>query len=308
MHRFEHCAKPLPYWQLATNSSKDIKAMLGLVLHDDILILATHLFNQDAKEVMNFIKDLAHKGENLSNALRDLSSLFHQISMAKIIKNPQISAEIKALAAKISHQDLQIFYHFSTHGSSEIALAPSEQIGFEMTLLKMLTFNSAENIAENITENIAEKKTVKIANKISSQAEWEALTVTLKFNVAAAMLLKNTIFTDFKNGVLTLILDEKYSNLLTENIHLEISKVLQNHFGELTIKINLAKPKSQTLAQKQSQQNDEKKAKLQEDFLNDKNVQKLQQTFQAKVDLQSIQAVENISNAENSEKSAAINR
>ncbi|MBE8190290.1 MAG: DNA polymerase III subunit gamma/tau, partial [Candidatus Thioglobus sp.] len=40
--------------------SKDIKAMLGLVLHDDILILATHLFNQDAKEVMNFIKDLAH--------------------------------------------------------------------------------------------------------------------------------------------------------------------------------------------------------------------------------------------------------
>ncbi len=108
------------------------------------------------------------------------------------------------------------------------------------------------------------------------------------------MLLKNTLFTDFTNQVLTLILDEQYTNLLTSNVELEITNVLQHHFGELTLKINLAKPESQTLAQKQTQRSDEKKAKLQQDFLCDESVQKLQQTFNAKVDVNSIKEIENV--------------
>jgi DNA polymerase III, subunits gamma and tau len=143
---------------------KDIKAMLGLVHHDDIISLATHLFNQDAEAVINFVKELSHKGENLAHALKDLTSLFHQISIAQIIDNTQISDEIKALSAQISNQDLQLFYHMGINGSKELPLAPSEQIGFEMTLLRMLAFHS------NI-ETVTEKKTLKIAPKAKPKPE-----------------------------------------------------------------------------------------------------------------------------------------
>ena len=135
-----------------TVTSKDIKAMLGLVHHDDIVILAKHLFNQDAKAVIDFVKDLSHRGENLVNALKDLSSLFHQISLAQIMAD-ESDAEIRELAGQISNQDLQIFYQMAINGTKDMSLAPSEQIGFEMTLLRMLAFHS-----DTDSQNPVEKK------------------------------------------------------------------------------------------------------------------------------------------------------
>ncbi|WP_369178222.1 DNA polymerase III subunit gamma/tau [Candidatus Thiodubiliella endoseptemdiera] len=120
----------------------DIKAMLGLVAHDDIITLAKHLINQDAKACISFVKELSHKGENLTQALKDLSALFHQISITQIIDNSGVSDDVKVLSTQISNQDLQLFYHIAINGNKELPIAPSEQIGLEMTLLRMLTFHS----------------------------------------------------------------------------------------------------------------------------------------------------------------------
>ena len=311
-----------------TVMAKDIKAMLGLVHHDDILALATHLFNQDAEAVINFVKDLSHKGEDLTHALKDLTSLFHQISIAQIIDNTQISDEIKALATQISNQDLQLFYHMAINGSKDMLLAPSEQIGFEMTLLRMLAFHSNTDSAD--TTNTAEKKTPKLAQprlqpktkatpktkpqaepkpevvkkveqdtpkptlKISSQQQWEDLTKSLKFNTASRMLLKNTLFDNIDNQTLALNLDDQFGSLLTDNIQRAIQNVLQANFGEIALKINLNKLTAQTLAQKETQANNEKMAAMQKTFMEDEGVQKLQKTFNAKVDINSIQEIENV--------------
>ena len=303
-----------------TVMSKDIKAMLGLVHHDDILSLATHLFNQDAEAVINFVKELSHKGEDLSHALKDLTSLFHQISIAQIIDNTQISNEIKALATQISNQDLQLFYHMAINGSKDMPLAPSEQIGFEMTLLRMLAFHSqTEVLAEKKTPKLAEKPKAKTTPKakppveskpknlkktkqdtpketlnISSQQQWEDLTKSLKFNTASRMLLKNTLLDSADNQTLILNLDEQFSNLLTDNIQRAIQTVLQENFGKFTLQINLTKLTTQTLAQKETQANNEKMAAMQKTFMKDEGVQKLQQTFNAKVDINSIKEIGNV--------------
>ena len=303
-----------------TVMSKDIKAMLGLVHHDDILSLATHLFNQDAEAVINFVKELSHKGEDLSHALKDLTSLFHQISIAQIIDNTQISNDIKALATQISNQDLQLFYHMAINGSKDMPLAPSEQIGFEMTLLRMLAFHSqTEVLAEKKTPKLAEKPKAKTTPKakppveskpknlkktkqdtpketlnISSQQQWEDLTKSLKFNTASRMLLKNTLLDSADNQTLILNLDEQFSNLLTDNIQRAIQTVLQENFGKFTLQINLTKLTTQTLAQKETQANNEKIAAMQKNFMKDEGVQKLQETFNAKVDINSIKEIGNV--------------
>ncbi|TEU22844.1 MAG: DNA polymerase III subunit gamma/tau [Gammaproteobacteria bacterium] len=312
-----------------TVMTKDIKAMLGLVHHDDILTLATHLFNQDAEAVINFVKDLSHKGEDLTHALKDLTSLFHQISIAQIIDNTQISDEIKALSAQISNQDLQLFYHMAINGSKDMPLAPSEQIGFEMTLLRMLAFHSNTDTAEKKTPKLAKqpktKATPEVKSKekpgaksksklksksepvkkskptaagstlnISSQQQWESITKSLEFNTASRMLLKNTLFDSADNQTLTLNLDGQFSSLLTDNIQRAILVVLQASFGEITLKINLNKLTKQTLAQKETQANNEKVAAMQKKFMKDEGVQKLQKTFNAKVDINSIKEIENV--------------
>lgn len=295
---------------------KDIKAMLGLVHHDDILALATHLFNQDAKAVIDFVKDLSHKGEDLTHALKDLTSLFHQISIAQIIDNTQISNEIKTLATQISNQDLQLYYHMAINGSKDMPLAPSEQIGFEMTLLRMLAFHSNIKTTEKKTPKLTVKPKTKATPKeklpiepklkldktnksestlnINSQQQWEDITKSLKFNTASRMLLKNTLFDKVVNQTLTLNLDEQFSSLLTDNIQRSIQTILQANFSELALKINLNKLTTQTLAQKETRANNDKIAAIQKKFMKDKGVQKLQETFNAKVDINSIKEIENV--------------
>ena len=109
-----------------------------------MIFLSSHLwlFKEKADEVLLFVRELAHKGENLSNALKDLTSLFHEISIAQMISDDkQISTEIRSLVTLISAQDLQLFYQIAINGQKDINYSPSEQIGLEMTLLRMIAFH-----------------------------------------------------------------------------------------------------------------------------------------------------------------------
>jgi DNA polymerase-3 subunit gamma/tau len=312
-----------------TVTSKDIKAMLGLVHHDDIITLAQHLFNQDAKAVIEFIKELAHRGENLSNALKDLSSLFHQISLVQIVGG-ESKDDIKTLAAHISNQNLQIFYQMAINGSRDMSLAPSEQIGFEMTLLRMLAFHSDVDTSSTPgTEIQSEKKTLKItpskassepatkkaapikikkpqedklAEKpiqsktddflaIKNQQEWEDVSQLVKFSGGAKMLIKNTLFSALANNTLTLTLDEKFSNLLSDQIHKTMLECLRKQYTDLNLVINIDRSTSETLAGKEARIHKAYLAKIQQEFLNDEVVQKLEQAFNTKVDVKSIKEI-----------------
>ena len=304
-----------------TVTSKDIKAMLGLVHHDDIITLAKHLFNQDAKAVIEFSKDLSHRGENLTNALKDLSSLFHQISLAQIV-NEEVSADIQELSNHISNQDLQIFYQMAINGTKDISLAPSEQIGFEMTLLRMLAFHSdtenqiprekktlkitpssndtkeeskpeqakSQAIAQPIVEKI-EQPSQTDSLKITNQQEWEKLSQSVEFTGSAKILVKNTLFSSLEGDTLTLLLDEQFTNLLSDHVHNSMLSSLRTVYVDLDLIINLDKPLTQTLAQKETQAHNEYLSKIQQEFLNDEVVQKLEQAFNAKVDVKSIREI-----------------
>ncbi len=272
-----------------TVTNADIKAMLGLVHHDDIIKLATHLFNQDAKAVINFIKDLSHRSENLTNALKDLSSLFHKISIAQIV-DIESNKTIQNLSTQISNFDLQIFYQMSINGSKDMALAPSEQIGFEMTLLRMLVFRSDAQLDAEEISNVVEPTTLDINN----QQQWETLTQALEFKGGAQILVENTLFDNVSSTTLTLTLDNQFANLLSDHVQKSMLTTLRQKFSTLNLVINLGKPNAQTLAQKKTQVHNEKMKKIQEQFLNDRGVQKLERTFDTKININSIKEINHV--------------
>ena len=54
----------------------------------------------------------------------------------------KLLSEILTLASQISaHEDLQLFYQIAINGQKDLAYSPSEQIGLEMTLLRMIAFH-----------------------------------------------------------------------------------------------------------------------------------------------------------------------
>ena len=302
---------------------KDLKEMLGLVNHDEINQLASLVCDRDAEKILLFVKEMAHKGENLSNALKDLTSLFHKISIAQIINDEkQFSPELMDLANQFTAQDLQLYYQIAINGQKDMSLSPSEQIGLEMTLLRMITFhpnfeagekktlnpNPSVSLKKNPSKNNSKvpsttsNKQSDISNKevnhldIKSQDGWEKIITQLDFNGAAKMLVKNTVFKSLIDQNLTLTLSEEFVNLHTTKTEESIRNALHKIYPALVVMIEPGETNGSSLSQKESVKNKQIQKQTENQFLSDDGLQELQEVFKSQVDLKSIKSIKESDN------------
>ena len=306
----------------------DLKAMLGLVSHNEIVQLATLVINRNAQEVLLFIKELAYKGENLTNTLNDLTSLFHKIATTQMIDDvKQVSPEINELAKIISAQDLQLYYQIAINGQKDMRHSPSEQIGLEMTLLRMIAFHpdsqaekktlkssqssnttnkeppKEKTQGNSLTKDklpikVGEESTQAIENQLNvkSQNDWETIITELGFAGAAKMLVKNTVFDSLKDQILSLTLSDDFINLLTQNTQSSIEKTLNEDYPGITLVINPGSTNGSSLSQKESVKSEEKRKQTENQFLNDDGLKELQEVFNSQVDVKSIKSIKESDN------------
>jgi len=302
---------------------KDLKEMLGLVNHDEISNLASLVCDRDADKILLFVKEMAHKGESLSNALKDLTSLFHKISIAQIINDEkQFSPELMDLANQFTAQDLQLYYQIAINGQKDMSLSPSEQIGLEMTLLRMITFhpnfeagekktlnpNPSVSLKKNPSKNNSKapsttsNKQSDISNKevnhldIKSQDGWEKIITQLDFNGASKMLVKNTVFKSLIGQNLTLTLSEEFVNLHTTKTEESIRNALHKIYPALVVMIEPGETNGSSLSQKESVKNKQIQKQTENQFLSDDGLQELQEVFKSQVDLKSIKPIKESDN------------
>ena len=300
---------------------KDLKEMLGLVNHNEIVKLAKLINNRDAEKILSFVRDLAHKGENLANALRDLTSIFHQISIAQIIQDKnQISSEIADLANSFSAQDLQLYYQIAINGQKDMNLSPSEQIGLEMTLLRMIAFhpdyddrekknlkptpNKKSKVIDTATPKVSPESSSNLRdpneeiNKldIKNQKEWEDIIKTFDFNGAGKMLVKNTVFKSLENQTLVLTLSSDFLNLLTPKTEDSIRNGLHKQYPAVELIFEPGETNGDSLSQKESVEREQKRKETESQFLSDDGLKELQEVFNSKVDLKSIKSIKESDN------------
>ena len=300
---------------------KDLKEMLGLVNHDEINHLASLICDRDAEKILLFVKEMAHKGENLSNALKDLTSLFHKISIAQIINDEkQFSPELMDLANQFTAQDLQLYYQIAINGQKDMNLSPSEQIGLEMTLIRMIAFHpdyqevEKKNLKPSPTKNskgkdtsipkesqdsLPTKKVPKADThqlNIKSQKEWEDIIKTFDFNGAAKMLVKNTVFKSLEDQTLVLTLSSDFLNLLTPKTEDSIRNGLHKEYPAVDLIFEPGETNGHSLSQKESDEREQKRKETESQFLSDDGLKELQEVFNSKVDLKSIKSIKESDN------------
>ena len=300
---------------------EDLKEMLGLVNHNEIVKLAKLINNRDAEKILSFVRDLAHKGENLANALRDLTSIFHQISIAQIIQDKnQMSSEIADLANSFSAQDLQLYYQIAINGQKDMNLSPSEQIGLEMTLLRMIAFhpdyddrekknlkptpNKKSKVIDTATPKESPESSSNLRdpneeiNKldIKNQKEWEDIIKTFDFNGAGKMLVKNTVFKSLENQTLVLTLSSDFLNLLTPKTEDSIRNGLHKQYPAVELIFEPGETNGDSLSQKESVEREQKRKETESQFLSDDGLKELQEVFNSKVDLKSIKSIKESDN------------
>jgi DNA polymerase-3 subunit gamma/tau len=82
---------------------------------------------------------------SFSLALQDLSSLLQKIASAQVVPESVLddwpeAGEIRRLATQFTKEEAQLFYQITITSRPDLSLAPDEQTGFSMTLLRMLAF------------------------------------------------------------------------------------------------------------------------------------------------------------------------
>ncbi|WP_047244283.1 DNA polymerase III subunit gamma/tau, partial [Chromobacterium subtsugae] len=130
-----------------------VRAMLGAVDRRYLYTLLQALSAGDGAALMAEADNLAERGVSFDAALAELAVLLQQLALAQTVPaaladdEPEREA-LFALADAIAPQDVQLYYQIAIHGRKDLALAPDEHAGFNMTLLRMLAFHPVNAPAE----------------------------------------------------------------------------------------------------------------------------------------------------------------
>jgi len=123
-----------------------VRAMLGMIEDKVVFSLLNALADRDAEKLMSVVKEMAQKTVSFTSALDDLLLGLHDISLYQ--NNPRLVEELdrnhpisSELAGRFSSEDVQLFYQIALIGKRDLPLAPDQQSGFEMVLLRMLVFS-----------------------------------------------------------------------------------------------------------------------------------------------------------------------
>ncbi|MGC6407064.1 DNA polymerase III subunit gamma/tau [Bisgaard Taxon 45] len=120
-----------------------VQDMLGLLDDDQALEIIHALQQGQGEAVMKGIQEVAEKGGDWDELLRDIGENLHKIAMQQLLPSSQIddASRIGFLASHISPEDVQFFYQVMLTGRKELPYAPNRRIGVEMTLLRALAFH-----------------------------------------------------------------------------------------------------------------------------------------------------------------------
>ncbi len=126
-------------------SEESVRGMLGTLDDAYLIRILDALIAKDGATLLAISNEMGGRSMSFSLALADLSSLIQKIAAAQIVPESVLedwpeAGEIRRLADALTKEEAQLFYQISITSRPDLSLAPDEQTGFAMTLLRMLAF------------------------------------------------------------------------------------------------------------------------------------------------------------------------
>lgn len=124
----------------------EVRDMLGMIEshHVDAILLA--LAGNDGSALIDTVANMSERPVNYLSALDELLTVLHNVSLFQILPEAAAAKQadsrlVRELASVLGKEDVQLYYQIGLLGKRDLPLAPDPASGFEMTLLRMLTFS-----------------------------------------------------------------------------------------------------------------------------------------------------------------------
>lgn len=282
---------------------KNIREMLGYVETQHIMHLVEALIEQDGSRLLSISANLRQQGADCVHVLAELQSLLHQMGILQFVPDYQSQETMyldvaSQLAAKISPENLQLFYQIALKGSQDLALAPTPWIAFEMTLLRMLAFKPVDTspvVPSNPSTQSEPKGRYALDNncikskdkneQLEKNADnWDSILSYLHIKGMASTIAQYCSLASKTDTHIILNIPLKHAALFTASIKNQIEEAISHYFAQrdsknITVSFQVTQEVVDSPAVKQEEKKQSDLEKTKTSFDNDKNFQKILETF-----------------------------
>jgi len=298
-------------------NENDTRQMLGGISRDSIFPILDALLEQDASALLSHSKTLAIDGLDFTSILEELITTLQYIAIAQAVPkaiDDQLSeaARIHAYAQKMPAEEVQLFYQIALIGKRDLPLSPEPRTGFDMVLLRLLSFKpdgQSTPVKTSITQNThvpskpAEKLTLlaatqpkaaknPAAKKLSESQDWNEIVTNLNLSGMAQALAHHCRLKSIEQKKVLLEIGHDHAAMLNHNQIQRLQQALNEYFGQtdLQVRIDVANSITNTPAQKKEEQQSLDHQAAVEAMKQDPVAQQLMQAFNADLDPKAISA------------------
>jgi len=251
-------------------TDEGVSQMLGTLPFDHVNSLLSSIAKKDAVNLLESLKEISQMSVDylrLMDLILETIQLiaFTQVSEEILDETEVRKSDLKELSELLSEDDLQILYQIGLIAKRDLLIAPSLSSGFEMALLRMVSFlpgdvkeskkkvekgnnkNSLKNTTGNSSkeetppsedklidetkkaEEIEKKKNIESELNISTD-NWNSIFSSLDLDAGTRQLASHCSFLKADDTVIYLSMPEEKLNLFNGKHRQEIQIKLSNFF------------------------------------------------------------------------------
>ncbi len=300
-----------------------VRGMLGTLDDAYLISMLDALAAHDGASLLAIAEEMGGRSMSFSLALQDLSSLLQKIAAAQVVPESVLddwpeAAEIRRLVSVFTREEIQLFYQIAITSRTDISLAPDEQTGFAMALLRMLAFRPAGSgdlsqktlpaskpVAKTETKPVTKvaPEILKEAPKVSAAApavsssvanngapmagrpNWHDLMRQLPLRGLVQQMAFQTDLQDWTDSTqgIKIIAVSSLPQLATADCVERLREVLATHFAKPVRLEVVGGVVDQSVAKIDAQVNQERRLNAEEQIATDPLIKELEKQFGAKV-------------------------
>jgi len=139
-----------------------VEMMLGSISGEYLFKLFDALLQQDVVAMMQEARNIISHNPDYQRICAEMISLLQQMALQKSgvdidSADDMLGEQIVNLSARLSTEEIQLYYQIMLQGRHDLNISPDEAAGFEMLMLRLLAFSPDNDSTTQIT---AEKKSL----------------------------------------------------------------------------------------------------------------------------------------------------
>ena len=306
----------------------EVARMLGTLPSDNVFKLINSIAERDSKSLLGDLNQIGQLSVDYFRLMDLVLETLQLLSFAKVSEEVFEELNLKkeealALLAKLSEEDLQLLYQIGLIAKRDMELAPSLSSGFDMALLRMVTFipntlvetkkkvrhdtlKTKEELKKissepepepepelepepepelsNISEKSLQEETKQVITLEVSSESWKGIFDQLELDPGTRQLASHCYFVKTDETIIYLSMPEEKLNVFSGKHRKQLQDALSSFFE---IKCNLFLEEGEFSKESPNEIKEQEKRKELEDaqkaIESDPNVQSLVEAFGAKV-------------------------